>query len=229
MESSGMINLEKIPGESARDYASRFLTKNIVSMELKPGTVLSENELAKEMGISRTPLREALIDLNRSLVVETIPQKGSFVSLIDPDLVEEARFIREVLDLSVIEIACHIATEEDILNLEANVKLQEFYLENYMPEKILELDDTFHRMIYVMANKERTYKMKASMMMHYDRARALSLVTVKDTKIVNDHRLIMEAIRNRNVEEAQAQTRKHLSRYDLDKEEIKKAYPEYFK
>ena len=76
-------------------------------------------------------------------------------------------------------------------------------------------------MIYMMANKERTYRMKASMMMHYDRARALSLVAVKDTKIVGDHRLIMEAIRNRNVAEAQAQTRKHLSRYDLDKEEIK--------
>lgn len=224
-----MLELEKIPGESARDYASRCLTKSIVSMELEPGKVLSETELAKQLGISRTPLREALIDLNHSLVIETVPQKGSFVSLIDPDLVEEARFIREVLDLSVVEIACHIATPEGLLNLEANVKLQEFYLENYVLDKIMELDDEFHRLIYVMANKERTYKMKSSMMMHYDRARALSLVAVKDTKIVNDHRQILEAIRQRNVEEAKTQVRKHLSRYDLDKEEIKKAYPQYFK
>lgn len=224
-----MIKVEKMAGESTRDYASRFLTTNIVSLELKPGQFLSETELAGEIGVSRTPLREALIDLNHSRVIETYPQRGSMVALIDPDLVEESRFVREVLDLSVVEIACEIATSEDLMNLEANVKLQEFYLENYVPEKIMELDNEFHKMIYIMANKERTYQMKAGMMIHYDRVRTLSLVAVKDTKIVNDHRLIFEAIKNRDAEEAKKLIKKHLARYDVDKEEIKKAYPEYYK
>lgn len=224
-----MIKVEKLAGESTRDYASRFLCTNIVSLELKPGQFLSETELANEIGVSRTPLREALIDLNHAHVIETYPQRGSMVALIDPDLVEESRFVREVLDLSVVEIACRIATTEDIMNLEANVKLQEFYLENYVTDKIMELDNEFHRMIYVMANKERTYEMKSGMMIHYDRVRALSLVTVKDTKIVNDHRLIMEAIRDRNVEEAKRLVKKHLARYDIDKEVIKKEFPEYYK
>ncbi len=224
-----MIKVEKLAGESTRDYASRFLCTNIISLELKPGQFLSETELAKEIGVSRTPLREALIDLNRANVIETYPQRGSMVALIDPDLVEEARFIREVLDISVLEIACDVATDEDIMNLEANVKLQEFYLENYVTDKIFELDNEFHKMIYVMAHKERTYTMKAGMMIHYDRMRALSLITVKDTKIVNDHRLIFEAIKKRDKEEAKKIMKKHLSRYDIDKEEIKKAYPEYYK
>lgn len=224
-----MIKVEKLAGESTRDYASRFLCTNIVSLELKPGQFLSETELANEIGVSRTPLREALIDLNHAHVIETFPQRGNMVSLIDPELVEESRFVREVLDMSVIEIACKIATPEDVMNLEANVKLQEFYLENYVPDKIMELDNEFHKMIYVMANRERTYQMKSGMMIHYDRVRALSLVTVKDTKIVNDHRQIMEAIRDKNVEEAQRLIKKHLSRYDIDKEEIKKEYPEYYK
>ena len=101
-----MIKVEKLAGESTRDYASRFLCTNIVSLELKPGQFLSETELAGEIGVSRTPLREALIDLNHSHVIETYPQRGSMVALIDPDLVEESRFIREVLDVSVVEIAC---------------------------------------------------------------------------------------------------------------------------
>jgi DNA-binding GntR family transcriptional regulator len=134
-----------------------------------------------------------------------------------------------VLDVSVAEIACDVASPEDIMNLEANVKLQEFYLENNNQDKIFELDNEFHKMIYVMANKERTYAMKAGMMIHYDRVRALSLITVKDNKIVNDHRLIMEAIRNKDKEEVKRLIKKHLSRYDIDKEEIKKAYPEYYK
>ncbi len=224
-----MIKVEKLAGESTRDYASRFLTTNIISLELKPGQFLSETELAKEIGVSRTPLREALIDLNRSNVIETYPQRGSMVALIDPDLVEESRFIREVLDVSVAEIACEIATPEDLMNLEANVKLQEFYLENYVTDKIFQLDNEFHKMIYVMAHKERTYTMKAGMMIHYDRMRALSLITVKDKKIVSDHRLIFEAIKNKDKEEVKRLVKKHLSRYDIDKEEIKKAYPEYYK
>ena len=224
-----MIKVEKLAGESTREYASRFLCTNIISLELKPGQFLSETELANEIGVSRTPLREALIDLNRAHVIETFPQKGSRVALIDPDLVEESRFIREVLDVSVVEIACEIATPEDIMNLEANVKLQEFYLENYVSDKLFELDNEFHKMIYTIAHKERTYSMKAGMMIHYDRMRALSLITVKDTKIVNDHRLIFEAIKNKDKEEAKRLIKKHLARYDIDKEEIKKAYPEYYK
>ena len=224
-----MIKVEKLAGESTREYASRFLCTNIISLELKPGQFLSETELANEIGVSRTPLREALIDLNRAHVIETFPQKGSRVALIDPDLVEESRFIREVLDVSVVEIACEIATPEDVMNLEANVKLQEFYLENYVSDKLFELDNEFHKMIYTIAHKERTYSMKAGMMIHYDRMRALSLITVKDTKIVNDHRLIFEAIKNKDKEEAKRLIKKHLARYDIDKEEIKKAYPEYYK
>lgn len=224
-----MIILNKVPGEMAREYASRCLVKNIMSFHFAPGTLLSENELSKELGISRTPLREALIELNRSGIVETLPQKGNFVSLIDPDLIEEARFVREVLDLAVIEIACRTATEEDLMNLEANVKMQEFYLEKDMPDKVMELDDEFHRMIYKAANKERTYGMKTNMMVHFDRARVLCMATVKDNKVVKDHRRIFEAIQARDVKTALEMTRKHLSRYEVDKEEIAQKYPAYFK
>lgn len=224
-----MIILNKVPGEMAREYASRCLVKNIMSFHFAPGTLLSENELSKELGISRTPLREALIELNRSGIVETLPQKGNFVSLIDPDLIEEARFVREVLDLAVIEIACRTATEEDLMNLEANVKMQEFYLEKDMPDKVMELDDEFHRMIYKAANKERTYDMKTNMMVHFDRARVLCMATVKDNKVVKDHRRIFEAIQARDVKTALEMTRKHLSRYEVDKEEIAQKYPAYFK
>lgn len=224
-----MINVERKPGESNREYALRYLYTNIVALELAPGQTLSENELSKDMGISRTPLREAMIDLNKSLVIETFPQRGSQVSLIDPRLVEESLFIRKVLDCAVIEIACQVATEEDIMNLEANIKLQEFYLEKKSNEKLLELDNEFHRMIYQIAGREGTYEMKAGMMIHFDRVRALSLATVKDNKNVNDHKMILEAIRKQNAEEAKELTVKHLSRYDVDKEVIKKAYPQYYK
>lgn len=220
---------EKLPGETAREYAFRIIKNNIISLELKPGSSISENELAKELGVSRTPIREAIIDLNNALIVEIYPQRGSYISLIDSNLVEESRFLREVLDTAVIQLACDVATEADIAKLEENVKLQEFYLDNFVPDKIMELDNEFHKMIFSMTKKERIYAMKNTMMIHYDRVRTLTLVAVKDIKIVNDHRLMLEAIKEKDAEKAAALVKKHLSRYHIEEEELREKYPEYFK
>lgn len=220
---------DKLPGETAREYAFRILRNNIVALDLQPGSSISENELAKELGVSRTPIREAIIDLNNALIVEIYPQRGSYISLIDPNLVEESRFLREVLDTAVIQLACDVATEADIAKLEENVKLQEFYLENFVPDKIMELDNDFHKMIFTMTKKERIYAMKSTMMLHFDRVRTLSLVAVKDIKIVNDHRLMLEAIKEKDAEKATALVKKHLGRYHIEEEEMREQYPTYFK
>ena len=66
--------------ESARDYALKVLEGNITSLDLAPGTPISENELAAELGISRTPVREAIIELAKAYLIEIYPQRGSFVS-----------------------------------------------------------------------------------------------------------------------------------------------------
>ena len=88
-----MKNIDRLTGETARDFAFRVLKDNIVSLELKPGTLISENEIASELGLSRTPVREAIIDLSKASIIEIFPQKGSYVSLIDSQMVEEARFL----------------------------------------------------------------------------------------------------------------------------------------
>ena len=62
----------KLRGETARDYALRVLTGNIISLDLKPGTAISENELASELGISRTPVREAIIELAKAYLIEHV-------------------------------------------------------------------------------------------------------------------------------------------------------------
>ena len=185
--------------------------------------------MSKELGVSRTPIREAIIDLNNALIVEIYPQRRSYISLIDSDLVEESRFLREVLDTAVIELACDVATEADLTKLEENVKLQEFYLENFVPDKIMELDNDFHKTIFTITKKERIYAMKNTMMLHFDRVRTLSLVSVKDIKIVNDHRLMLEAIKNKDAVSAAALVKKHLSRYRIEEEELREKYPNYFK
>ena len=109
---------ERYGREIGREYALRVLKENIVMLELEPGSRISENELASELGLSRTPVREALIELSKGQIVEIYPQKGSFVSRIDWNLVEEAQFMRLTLERAVIRLACQGLEEEKIQGLE---------------------------------------------------------------------------------------------------------------
>ncbi len=224
-----MRKIEKYSYETAREYALRAITENIISLDLEPGTAISENEIATFMGVSRTPVREAIQELHKAAVIEIYPQRGSFVSMIDSNYIDEAVFLRRVLDIAVIEEACDIATEDDIKGLEENVALQDFYLQNNATDKIYELDNEFHEKIYVAAKKETIYAMKRSIMIHFDRVRNMSMQTVKDTKIVNDHKLMVAAIKERDKSQARELVEKHLNRYRVDHEALIKAYPHYFK
>lgn len=224
-----MREITKLPTETARDYALRAIRENIVSLDLEPGASISENEVSGFLGVSRTPVREAIQELSKAAVIEIYPQRGSYVTLIDPSLVEEARFLRRVLDIAVIEEACDLANDTDIDRMEENVSLQEFYLQSEAAEKIFALDDEFHKLIYAAAKKETLHAMRSNIMLHFDRVRTLSMKTVKDTKIVNDHRQMLEAIKNKDKEAGRLLVEKHLSRYNIDEAEIRAAYPQYFK
>lgn len=215
--------------ETGRDYALRVLKDNIIHLELAPGEMVSENELAAQLGLSRTPVREALIELSKVKIVEIYPQRGSVVSLVDPDLVEEALFMRIVLETAVVELMCNEATEEQLLELEHNIKLQEFFLENRDTEKLLALDNEFHRMLFMMTNKMQIYTLMNGITIHFDRIRSMSMATVKELKIVGDHRAILDAIRKKDPIAAKQIVYKHLTRHRIDEKEIRAKYPKYFR
>ncbi|QFJ55146.1 GntR family transcriptional regulator [Pseudobutyrivibrio xylanivorans] len=223
-----MKKIERFSSETAREYALRAITENITSIDLEPGQAISENEVAAFLGVSRTPVREAIQELHKASLIEIYPQRGSYVSLINSQFVEEAVFLRKILDTAVIEEACELATEEDIRQMADNVALQEFYLEKDNTAKIFELDNEFHRMIYVAAKKETLHTMRRTIMIHFDRVRTLSMLTVKDKKIVGDHRLMLEAIQEKDKVKATEIVEKHLNRYRVDQEELMKSCAQYF-
>lgn len=215
--------------ETARDYAFRTLKHNIVVLKLTPGSLVSEKDLADEMGISRTPTREALIELSKSQIVDIFPQKGSYISKIDYRLVDEARFMRLVLENAVIELVCDIATKVDMASLEENIQLQNFYLDTKVYPKFFDLDNEFHQKLFSIANKNQTYHLMESMMIHFDRVRMIRLHTNSEVKeLLDDHRAILEAIKRKDKNEAVRLMTMHLSRYKVDEEIVRQLSPEYF-
>lgn len=223
-----MIVTEKLPNETNREYALRIIKQNIINIEIKPGSMVGEQELAQELNLSRTPVHEAFLELSKTRMVEILPQRGCRVSLIDPSMIEEARFMRLTLEAAIIELACERATEEDIKQLESNIKLQEFYLAEQDKSEMLRLDNEFHFSLYKICNMTQIYYMVNSMSIHFDRMRHLSLYSIRELKIVGDHRRLLEALRQRDVEKCREEITKHLSRIQYDEAEIRELYPEYF-
>jgi DNA-binding GntR family transcriptional regulator len=219
----------RYPNETMRDYALRILRDNIISLNLEPGSILSEKALGSELGMSRTPIREALQELSKSRIVEILPQMGTIVSLIDYSLIEEAFFLRQVLEAAVVTCAAALPPTTDFSKLDENIDLQNYYLQKTNPEKFLKLDNDFHLEIFRLCNKEQSFILMHSMNAHYERVRRMSLDAVKDSKIVQDHTSILNAIKNKDQQEAKAAMEKHISRYELDKEAIHEKYAHYFK
>lgn len=221
--------LERLPRETGRDFALRTLKENIIRLELPPGSSVSENELSAAMGLSRTPVREALYELSRVKAVEIYPQKKSVVALIDYDLVEEARFMRNLLECAVVRLACSMATGADLERLRENVRLQGFYLEGRRPEKLMELDNQFHAALFEIARKPQAYRLMQDLSIHFDRVRSMALSAVKDLKIVRDHEEILDAVACNAPEKARDLMETHLNRYKIDAAVLREKYPQYFK
>ena len=214
--------------ETNRDYALRVIKENIINLELKPGSMLSEQDIANELNLSRTPVHEAMQELSNTKIIEILPQRGSLVSLIDKDLVEEAIFVRTAIESEITKLACEKATEEDIQALEENVNLQEFYYSKNNRDKIMELDNAFHESMYKITNRMQCFYMVRLMNIHYDRIRELHLHSFNPERIINEHKEILEAFKAKDSERSKAAILKHLERHTTDENEIRKKYPEYF-
>ena len=223
-----MKNTEKLPKESNRDYALRVIRENIINLELKPGTMISEQDIANELNLSRTPVHEAMQELSTTKIIEILPQRGSYVSKIDMALVDEAVFMRSNLECAVAELVCDLATKADLQKMEENINLQEFYLSKNNRDKIMELDNDFHQEMYRVANKMQCFYMVKLMNIHHDRIRELHLYASDPTVIVTEHKAILEAFKNQDKELAKTIIKKHLTRFYSQEPEIREKFGQYF-
>lgn len=213
-----------------RDHVHETLKKHIMELKLEPGRFISEKEMIETLQVSRTPIREAFVKLAQEELIETIPQKGSFITLIDLKMVEESRFVRETLESAIVRQACELLTAEQAMQLQNLVNLQELCVQERNFTRLFELDEEFHRLILVSCGKTRTWELLNQMSTHYIRLRFLRLATNDDWDVIlAGHREIVKAIRERRPDEAENAMREHLSRVTYEKDELLSKYPTYFK
>lgn len=226
--------LDKVEGENVRNYAFRTILDNIVTLELPPGSAVSENELSDSLHISRTPVREALLEMRRLELVESFPQKGSYVTKIDYKLIDDASFIRMSLEVSLVRYACRTGIPERYLKqIRENLVQQKQYEQSDSSHfAMLELDNAFHRLLFESVQKLQVYEFMQMQMVHFDRLRNLEFLLLKRAKnkrTIADHENLLYAIEKQDEELAEMVMKRHLSRHVGEKEELTRLCPEYFK
>ncbi len=214
--------------KNARYRVFQQLRARIVSMNLPPGTPISENELATRMGVSRTPIREALLLLAEEGLVEVFPKIGTFVTRLDVAQIKEAQFLRESVEIaSLRSIAFPLEAglvDEVWANLRAQADVPRGDLATFF-----ELDEAFHRSIMGLAGHAASWATVAAAKSHLDRARVLGIQEVSEHRIFYEQHLeVFEAIVAEDLDSAERLLRDHLRVIFSDIEAAEKVRPELF-
>ena len=206
-----MIFYEKKHKETGKEYAYRVLKGNIMSLELKPGELLSESDLSEKLSISRTPIREVIMKLKGEHLIEVKPQAGTYVSLIDKEMIDEAIFMRKLLEKGVLKEACTEFSEEMFMELEKNLFAQKLVLNKDGKEsEFHNLDKEFHRLIFIGCNKINIWESIMKISTHYNRMRLLSETKIDKAQIIKQHEEMIAIIKNKDFNKIDEYIEKHI-------------------
>lgn len=217
-------------GTTVGDYVYEVIKRNIINLNMTPGSRVSEKEISDLLNVSRTPVREAFIKLSKEGLLNVIPQRGTYISYIDLGIVEDARFIRESLEKSVLKIATEEFPEELLDVLQQNINAQKKLIEKKLFFKFLVMDEEFHKTIFMGCNKERTWSFIEQINSEYKRVRMLTFIADINWKnVIEQHMQILESIRNHDEQMGQEVISKHTEKLVFEQVELKEKYPQYFK
>lgn len=205
------------------------LRRQIVDVELLPGSILPERAICERFGISRTPLREAVLRLVQSGLVTVAPQHATFVSPLDAGAIREAHFLRDNLEPAALRQLCE-AGSVDLSSMEEILLEQRLLLSRGDLSAFLPLDDLFHRQIFQLAGLEGVWSIIHTKKAHLDRVRHLQAPQPgKIPRLIEEHEAILDAVRKRDATAAGAALRGHIAGAILYVAELERLRPELFR
>jgi DNA-binding GntR family transcriptional regulator len=205
------------------------LRQAIVQLQLKPGNLLSEAEIARQLGVSRQPVREAFIKLAEVGLVEVRPQRGTFVMLISIREVQNARFIREAIEVAVIRKAALETSSGKLAELNRILDDQRAASEAADHVRFLRLDEAFHQALAHAADCDHAWRVIENLKAQMDRVRYLSMPEATPIEtLIGQHAAIVDALSRHAPDDAEAAMRAHLSEIMMSLPRIAQAYPELF-
>lgn len=206
------------------------LKEEILSLELKPGTIISETALSERFQLSRTPIRDILKQLSLEDYVDIYPKKGNIVSYVDLESVEQIIFLRSALEKEILKELAGSIPLKGLHELKDNLARQQKCIEQMEgSELFLQLDDTFHRTLFALAGREFLWKLIQQFNVHYVRYRKLHMLRrEKLMEIQLEHQQMLDHIVQGERDQLDELVHRHL-RADIDSIDFQEQFAEYIK
>lgn len=213
----------------ARAQVYAVLRDAIVRASIEPGRQISENELAARLGVSRTPIREALQRLREDRLVAIVPQLGTFVTRISATGIGDAQFVREALECAAIREAAKRAGPGDVAALEAVIAQQEDTRAAADFDRFYVLDDDLHRTLCDLSGHGIAWSLSQRAQGHLNRVRHLSLPMPSYlAEMIEEHRAVVAAVAANDPDAAESALRHHLRMVLSGLPAIRAQHPDYF-
>lgn len=197
-------------------------------LNLQPGTRINEMDLSTELGVSRTPIREALIRLADEMLINIYPQRGTYVAKIDIALAREMAYMRHILETEICQDLCRrkVRISEQV---ERQLHLMSLALKKQDTIEYIRNDEAFHREIFNIGNHLEIWKIISSTRAHYNRILVLDLSIPDSMKAsYEDHLALVQYIENGEIDQMMKLLVSHHDHQNFDHEaQLKAMYPEY--
>ncbi len=194
-----------------RELVTDNLRQAIINGSFPPGMRLMELQLAAEMGVSRTPVREAIRKLELEGLVVMIPRRGAYVANLSIKDINEVYEIRTALDVLAAGLAAERIKEEELEEMERNLIAIRPAIESMDIPRIIEGDTAFHEIIYKASRNERLINIISNLREQITSIRGGSMLYPGRLKeMLEEHRMIVDAIAQGNVEVAQKAVQAHM-------------------
>jgi DNA-binding GntR family transcriptional regulator len=220
--------LDAFPGSLAQKvYMS--LKQAILSLTFRPGEIMQKSEICEELGVSRSPVAEAVARLSAEGLVNVIPQAGTFVARFSMAEIREGAFLREALELAAIEIVANTITEDQLVLLRRNLRVQEALMQDGDIAGFYQMDAQMHELILSFTGYKRLAMLAETAWVHVNRARRLNLPAPgRIEATIDEHKAIVAALEARDPEAAREATRHHLRQLITFLEPLVDERPELF-
>jgi len=214
---------------SLTDRTFLAIREAIMELNFLPGEIIRKHDICNALGVSRSPVSEALAKLRNEGLVEVVPQSGTFVSRFSLQDIKEGAFLREAIELACIEILASNISEQQLIDLNRNLKLQKVLAETDDYQGFYQLDAEMHGMIMDFTGYKNLAKVTKIGWVQVDRARQLLLpVDGRLKKAFQEHRAVIKALEQNDVALAREKMRTHLNQLILLLTPLEKKHPHLF-
>lgn len=215
------------PPVSATDQVFDALYGAVISVKLPPGTKVSEADIAKQLGVSRQPVRDAFFRLSNLGFLSIRPQRATVITQISLRAVSDAVFTRIALEVECLRTAMTLSCDDLINSLSDNLDKQRDEA-NANRDDFHTLDEQFHETICITAGHAHVWSLIRAQKAHLDRIRYLTLSVERRAVVIDEHKSILDAIIKNNFPLAEQRLRAHIEDVIREARGIRDHRPEFF-